>query len=81
MALSTTKAEYVASCLAICDAVWLRNLLSNLFDIQMDATCIHCDNQSYVKLLENPVFHDKLKHIEIKYHYIRDIVQRGAVKL
>ena len=30
---------------------------------------------------ENPVFHDKLKHIEIKYHYIRDMVQRGAVKL
>ena len=30
---------------------------------------------------ENPVFHDKLNHIEIKYHYIRDMVQRGAVKL
>ena len=47
----------------------------------MDATCIHCDNQSCVKLSENPVFHDKSKHIEIKYHYIRDMVQRGAVKL
>ena len=34
-----------------------------------------------MKLLENPVFHDKSKHIEIKYHYIRDMVQRGAVKL
>ena len=34
-----------------------------------------------MKLLENPVFHDKLKHIEIKYHYIRDMVQRGAGKL
>ena len=34
-----------------------------------------------MKLSENPVFHDKLKHIEIKYHYIRDMVQRGAVKL
>ena len=34
-----------------------------------------------VKLSENPVFHDKSKHIEIKYHYIRDMVQRGAVKL
>ena len=47
----------------------------------MDATCIHCDNQSCVKLSENPFFHDKLKHIEIKYHYIRDMVHRGAVKL
>ena len=34
-----------------------------------------------MKLSENPMFHDRLKHIEIKYHYIRDIVQRGAVKL
>ena len=34
-----------------------------------------------MKLSENPVFHDNLKHIEIKYHYIRDMVQRGAVKL
>ena len=47
----------------------------------MDANCIHCDNQSCVKLLENPVFLDKSKHIEIKYHYIRDMVQKGAVKL
>ena len=44
-------------------------------------TCIYCDNHSCVKFSENPVFHDKLKHIEIKYHYIRDMVQRGAVKL
>ena len=42
---------------------------------------MRCDNQSSVKLSENPVFHDKSKHIEIKYHYIRDMVQRGAVKL
>ena len=34
-----------------------------------------------VNLLENPMFHGKLNHIEIKYHYIRDMVQRGAVKL
>ena len=49
-------------------------LLSNLFDLQLDATCIYCDNQSCVKLLENLVFHDKSTHIEIKYHYIRDMV-------
>ena len=47
----------------------------------MDATCIHCDNHSCVKLSKNPVFHDKSKYINIKYHYIKDMVQRGAVKL
>jgi hypothetical protein len=42
---------------------------------------IHCDNQSCVKLSENLFFHDKSKHIEIKYHDIRDMVQRGVVEL
>jgi hypothetical protein len=37
--------------------------------------------QSCVKLSDNPVFHDRSKHIEIKYHFIRDMVQKGAVKL
>ena len=52
-----------------------------IFDLQLDATCIYCENQSCVNLSENPVFHDKLKHIKIKYHYIKDMVQRGAVNL
>ena len=47
----------------------------------MDVTFIFYDNQSCVKLTENQVFHDNSKHIKIKFHYIRDMVQRGAVKL
>ena len=74
MALSTAEAEYVAACLAICEAVWSRKLLYDLFDLQLDATCKYCNNQSCVKLSENPVFHDKSKHIDIKYHCIRDMV-------
>ena len=81
MALSTAKAEYVTTCSDSCEVGWIRNILFDLFDLQLDATCIYCDNQSCVKLSENSVFHDKLKHIEIKYHYIRDMVQRGAMKL
>ena len=42
---------------------------------------IHCDNQSCIKMTKNPVLHDKSKHIEIKYHYIWDMVQKGAVNL
>ena len=79
VALGTAEVEYVASCSASCEAVWLRKLISDLFDLQLDATCIHSDNQSCLKLSENPVFHDNSKHIGIKYHYIRDMVQRGVV--
>ena len=42
---------------------------------------IYCDNQSCIKLTENLVFHDRPKHTEIRYHFIRDYVQQGAVKL
>ena len=81
MALITAEAEYVVACSTSCEVVWLWKLLSDLFDLQMDATCIHCDIHSCVKLLENPMFHEKSNHIEIKYHYIRYMVQRGVVKL
>ena len=81
MALSTAKSKYVVACSASCEVVWLRKLLCDLFDLHLDATCIYCDNQSSIKLTENPVFHDKSKNIKIKYHYIRDMVQRGAVRL
>jgi hypothetical protein len=61
VALSTAEAEYIALCVAVREAVWLRNLLADLFRHEMDSTIIHCDNQSCVKLSENPVFHDKSK--------------------
>ena len=47
----------------------------------MDTTIILYDNQSCIQMTENLVFHDKLKHIEIQYFYIRDMVQKGAIKL
>jgi hypothetical protein len=70
VALSTVEEEYIAACSASCEVVWLRKLLAGLFDLELEVTCIFCDNQSCIKLSENPVFHDKSKHIEIKYHYI-----------
>jgi hypothetical protein len=81
VALSSAKAEYTAANLASCEAIWLCKLLAILFGQEFEPTMIHCDNQSCIKLLENPVFHDMSKHIEIKYHFIRDRVQKGAVKL
>jgi ATP sulfurylase len=61
--------------------VWLQKLLSRLFGLKLEANYIWCDNQSCMKLSENLVFHDRSKHIEIKYHYIRDMVQRGGVRV
>jgi hypothetical protein len=81
VALSTSEAEYITRSVESREAVWLQKLLAGIFDLELEPTLIHCDNQSCVKLTENLVFHDRSKHIEIKYHYIWDMVHRGVVEL
>ena len=81
IAQSTAEAEYIAASDACKEAVWLRKLLSNPFDGKLESTIIHSDNQSCIKLSENPVFHNRSKHIEMKYHFIKELVQRGTLKL
>ena len=81
VALSSTEAEYMASSQASCESLWLRKLMVDLFGQELSPTVIHCDNQSCIKLSENPVFHGRSKHIEIRYHFIREYVQRGVVQL
>ena len=71
----------MAASQASCEAIWLRKLLVRLFGRDLRPTTIYCDNQSCIKLFENLVFHDKLKHIEIRCHFIKDWVQRGAIRL
>jgi hypothetical protein len=60
---STTKVEYIAACFASCEAIWLRKLLTGMFDMEMESIMILCDHHSCIKMTENPVFHDKMKHI------------------
>jgi hypothetical protein len=81
VAQSTAEAEYIAASTACREAVWLRKLLSDLFRSELEPTVIHCDNQSCIKLTENPVFHDRSKHIEMRYHYIRDMIQKKVLSL
>jgi hypothetical protein len=61
----TAEAEYIVACSSSCESIWLRKLLTDLFDLEMESTMILCDNQSCIKMTENHVFHDKSKHIEI----------------
>ena len=81
MVLSTAEAEYIAASMACYEAVWFRNLFSELFRHVLDTIVTLCDNQSGIRLTDNDVFHDRSKHIDIRYHFIRDMVQRGAVRL
>lgn len=55
--------------------------MSDLFGKPLDPTIINCDNQSNIKMSEDPIFHARTKHIKNKYHYIRSLVQDGVIKV
>ena len=81
VALSSAEAEYMAASLAACEGIWMRKILVGLFGSHLDPTVIYYDNQSCIKLSANLVFHDRSKHIDIRYHHIRDCVQRRIMLL
>lgn len=60
------------------EAIWLRGLVSEL-GLQQDVLVIFCDSQSAVHLTRNSKYHSRTKHIEIKHHFIRDIVDTGDI--
>lgn len=81
VALSSSEAEYMAASAAVQEALRLRSLLSSLGMEQHGAIKIYEDNQGCIALSENPVMHRRTKHIDIRYHFIRERVESGEVKL
>jgi hypothetical protein len=81
VALSTAEAEYNPAYDACTKEVWLHKFVYVLFDQVLDSIVIYCDDQSCVKLLENLVFCDSSKHIEIKHYFLCDKFHRGEVVL
>ncbi len=79
--LSSTEAEYVALASATTQTVWLRRLLRDLGAEPTKPTLIYEDNQGCIALTKNPVGHKRSKHIDIKYHYAREQVEMGIVRL
>lgn len=72
--MSSDEVEYVAVSEVFHEAVCLRKLLSDLFEGLLSPTHIHCDNESYIRLTEDSMFHARKNHINNKYHYIRRLV-------
>jgi hypothetical protein len=77
--LSSCEAEYVAATGAACQAIWLRRLYGELMGIGDGTTELCVDNKSAIALAKNPVFHDRCKHIQIRYHFIRQCVDNGDI--
>ncbi|KAG7553691.1 GAG-pre-integrase domain [Arabidopsis suecica] len=79
--LSTTEAEFVAAAYCACQCVWMRRILEEFGLAQSGSTTIMCDNSSAIKLSKNPVLHGRSKHIDVRFHFLRDLTKEGVVKL
>ena len=79
IALSSCESEFMASTTAAQQALWLRNLISEISNKEPTAITLFVDNNSAIALMKNPVFHGRSKHIDIKYHFIRECVERGEI--
>jgi hypothetical protein len=81
VALSSCEAEYVAISSTVCEAIWLRNLLESLNHLQEKFTVIYVDNKSAIKLSKNPMQHGRSKHIDTRFHFLRDHVKQKTIEL
>ena len=82
VALSSCEAEYIAATTATCQGVWLARLLAELKGEEETGTItLKIDNQSAIQLSKNPVFHDRSKHIDTKYHFIRQCIEENRVRV
>jgi hypothetical protein len=79
VALSTCKAEYVAAAMAACQVVCLRRLLGELTGVEARPPALMVDNKRAIALAKNPVLHDRSKHIDIKFHFIRNCIDGGQI--
>lgn len=79
--LSTAEAEYVAATHAAKEAMWLRALFGEVFNPIGKPTTIFGDNQSAIALAHGGNYHARTKHIDIRYHFIRYIIEAGSIKL
>ncbi|KAI3697752.1 hypothetical protein L6452_30849 [Arctium lappa] len=78
---SSAEAEYRGDANAVAETSWLRNLLLKLYVPTRKATVVYCDNISAVYLSENPVQHQRTKHVELDIHFVREKVRIGAVRV
>lgn len=78
---SSAEAEYRAIAMVSSEITWLFAVLSSLQLTSPTPALIYCDNQAAISIANNPIFHERIKHIEIDCHFIRDKIEMGMLKL
>ncbi|KZV80781.1 hypothetical protein EXIGLDRAFT_569675, partial [Exidia glandulosa HHB12029] len=81
VSLSTTESEYVAATHAAKEVLWARSLLAEVFEPVAGPTTLYSDNQSAIALAQDNKYHARTKHIDVRYHFIRWIIEEGKITL
>nr|GEU30515.1 zinc finger, CCHC-type [Tanacetum cinerariifolium] len=81
VALSSCESEFMAATAAACQALWLQRPLNALTSSKEEKVTIRVDNKSAIALMMNPLFHERSKHIDIRYHFIRECVEKNQIEV
>ena len=81
VSLSSTEAEYMALVETAKEAIWCARFLAELHYREDTPVLFRADNQGSIYLSKNPEFHERTKHIEIKWHWIREVVEAGQISM
>lgn len=79
VALSSCEAEFMAATAAACQSIWFRNVIQQVTGEAIGPVTLYIDNKSSIDLTKNPVFHGRSKHIDVRYHLIRECVESGEI--
>jgi hypothetical protein len=80
VALSTTEAEYIAAGHCCTQILWMKQTLKD-YSYKLSKVPLLCDNESAIRMADNPVEHSRTKHIDIRYHFLRDHQQKGDIEI
>ncbi|CAL8156128.1 unnamed protein product [Prunus armeniaca] len=78
---SSAEAEFRGMAHGVCEVLWLRKLLGGLGFIAKEATRLYCDNKSAREIAENPVQHDRTKHVEVDRHFIKEKLEKKIISI
>jgi hypothetical protein len=80
VSLSTAQAEYIAAGSSCTQLMWIKQMLEE-YEVRQDVMTLFCDNMSAINISKNPVQHSRTKHIDIRHHFIRELVEDKIISL
>ena len=80
VSLSTAEAEYIAAGSSCSQLVWMKQMLTE-YNVSQNVMTLFCDNLSAINISKNPIQHSRTKHIDIRHHFIRDLVEDKVITL